>query len=97
MVSRRSYMIVAPVAGGRHRLGTPGTAPRYRTRPPRQNRRRRAWRRPRPRLRPRHRRTEPRSRFTARYASLLVLLGMIGISGWFAAAGAAAVAQMIQP
>jgi hypothetical protein len=87
MVSRRSYMMVTPAAGGRHRLGTPGTAPRHRTGPAGRRALYRAG----------HRRTERRSRFAARYASLLVLLGMIGISGWFAAAGAAAVAQMIQP
>jgi hypothetical protein len=35
--------------------------------------------------------------FAIRSASLVVLLGMVAVSGWFAAAGATAFAQMIQP
>jgi hypothetical protein len=97
MAKQFSYVIVASEPGdrrrlpafgaGRHRLGVPGTAPRYPSGPPRQAGRRRA----------RHRRTERPSVFAVRYATLLVLLGMIGVSGWFAANGATAVAQMIQP
>jgi hypothetical protein len=72
---------------GRHRLGAPGTVrrdPDRRRRPFRPNR-------------ARHRRGERPTLLAARYGTLVVLLGTVGISGWFAAAGAAAFAQMIQP
>jgi hypothetical protein len=83
---------------GRHRLGAPGTvrrdpqrfrsgsqaSPECRRRPFRPNR-------------ARHRRGERPTLLAARYGTLVVLLGTVGISGWFAAAGAAAFAQMIQP
>jgi hypothetical protein len=73
---------------GRHRLGTPGTVPRYPAGPPHPSGRRRA----------RHQRpSAPGPGPGVRYATLLVLLAAIGISGWFAATGASAVAQMIQP
>jgi hypothetical protein len=102
MTKQLSYVIIArepgnggsPPAGsrhrhvaGRHRLGAPGTTPRYPAGRRRQSGRRKV----------RHRRAERRSAFAVRYATLLVLLGMLGISGWFAATGATAVAQMIQP
>jgi hypothetical protein len=98
-VKQFSYVIVAHAPGahararrhaghGRHRLGTPGTALRYPAGPPRRPGRRRA----------RHyRRVQRPSMFAVRYATLLVLLAAIGVSGWFAATGASAVAQMIQP
>lgn len=103
--SRRAYVIVtggrearpgrydrglrsATPAGGRHRPGVPGTAARYPAGPPRF---------PGPR-RPRHRRpADRRSGFAVRYASLVVLLGAVAVSGWFTAAGAAAFAQMVHP
>jgi hypothetical protein len=73
---------------GRHRLGTPGTVRRYPDGPPNLSGRR--WARHR-------RRTHRPSGQGVRYATVLVLLATIGISGWFAATGASAVAQMIQP
>jgi hypothetical protein len=73
---------------GRHRPGVPGTVVRYPAGPPRPSGRRRACH---------YRRTRPPSGFAVRYATLLVLLAAIGVSGWFAANGATAVAQMIQP
>jgi hypothetical protein len=73
---------------GRHRAGVPGTVLRYPAGPLRPANRHQA----------RHHRPAPRpSGFAVRYATLLVLLVAIGVSGWFAANGATAVAQMIQP
>lgn len=102
MTSRRSYVIITggsePVRGprGRHRLGAPGTAPRYPAGPPprQPGSRPPGGRRP---HRARHRRTPRPAVFAIRSASLVVLLGMVAVSGWFAAAGATAFAQMIQP
>jgi hypothetical protein len=106
MASRRSYVIITggPAPGrapgrvvgwspGRHRVGAPGTAPRYPAGPPRPAAGRRRHRSG----RPRHRRTTRPSAFLVRYASLVVLLGTVAVSGWFAAAGATAFAQMVQP
>jgi hypothetical protein len=121
MASRRSYVIITggPAPGrapgrvvsrspGRHRMGAPGTAPRYPAGPPRPAAARPHTARPhtaRPDAgrrrhrsgRPRHRRTTPPSTFLVRYASLVVVLGAVAVSGWFAAAGATAFAQMVQP
>lgn len=77
-------------ARGRHRLGTPGRVRRYPSRPRR------------PYAGGRHRCLASRparrpSGLTARYGTLVVLLGTVGISGWFTASGAAALAQMALP
>ena len=72
---------------GRHRLGAPGTVRRSPAGPARPFHRHRA----------RHRRTAPPSAFAVRYATMLVLLGALAVSGWFTATGATAVAQMIAP
>lgn len=74
-------------SAGRHRAGVPGTVLRYPAGAPRP-----ACRRAR-----RRRHGERPSTFAIRYATLLVLLAAVGVSGWFAATGASAVAQMIQP
>lgn len=74
--------------GGRHRLGAPGRVPRH------------TCRSRRPATRGRHRATGPAlrpSRLAAAYAALVMVLGTLITSGWFAATGAAALAQMTQP
>lgn len=95
-MSTRAYVIIASEPAGRfpgrpragrHRLGAPGTAPRYPAGPPARPRAQRA----------RHRRTDAAPVSAVRYTTLVVLLGTLAVSGWFAASGASAVAQMIQP
>jgi hypothetical protein len=108
-VSARSYVIVASVPRerlgrlsarrpqprpGRHRLGAAGTAPHRPHRPDRPTRRRGGGG---GRPAARHRRGARPAVATVRYASLLVLVATLGISGWFTASGAAVFAQMIQP
>lgn len=73
---------------GRHRLGTPGRVPR------------RPYGPTRPAARGRHRATGPAPRpstLAAAYAVLVMVMGTLITSGWFAATGAAALAQMTQP
>lgn len=120
---RGSYVIVNGLPDGRrrlhrgrHRLGTPGTAPRYPSGPPRppgapgqsgppgppdQSGPPRppvaAGQSGPPARRARHRRPAASSVLAVRSAGLVVLLGTVAVSGWFAAAGATAFAQMIQP
>lgn len=75
-------------AAGRHRLGAPGRVPRY------------SYRSRRPAARGRHRVTGPALRpstLAAAYGALVMVLGTLIASGWFAATGAAALAQMAQP
>ena len=94
----RSYVIVTwPETGGpvrvprhragRHRLGVPGMVRRHSARP----------RGPLRRSRGRHSRPAQPTRLAARYGTLVVVLGTVTVSGWFAASGAAAFAQMITP
>lgn len=94
METRRSYVIfngrsrgTRPPTAGRHRAGAPGTTARYPAGPPRRPDGRR----------PRHLRASRRPISAVRSAGLVVLLGAAAVSSWFAAAGAAAFAQMTQP
>ncbi|HWG98613.1 MAG TPA: hypothetical protein VNV66_04635 [Pilimelia sp.] len=106
MPTHRAYVIVCHAARlrprGRHRAGTPGLRP-YRPGPIRRPgaaaRPARAagggpWGR-----RPRHaRRPGPLTgEALSRYATLTVLIVTVLVSGWFAATGAAAFAQMGRP
>jgi hypothetical protein len=71
---------------GRHRVLRSGQ-PQHRVRPGRSGR-------PGPQ-RARHRRPPARSQTAARSASTLLLLATLLVSGWFAATGATAFAQMV--
>lgn len=100
MATRRSYVIVTSSGRavrhhrrgvGRHRLAASGRSSRPRPAGPPQPA---GPRRPR---RGRHRRAPHSSLLSARSGTLVVLLGTVGISGWFTATGAAALAQMLHP
>ncbi len=93
MRHQHPYLIVAATGpgravrghrrAGRHRLSTGVDRPRLR-----------GWSTHRARHR---RRTAPMRGVAVRYGGLLAVLGTVAVSGWFAATGAAAFAQMTQP
>lgn len=82
--TERSRAVRGHRRAGRHRLSTGADRPRL----ARWSTHRRA----------RHRRpTAPMRGVAVRYGSLLAVLGTVAVSGWFAATGAVAFAQMTQP
>jgi hypothetical protein len=97
-MANRSYVIIADSPGsgsrppgrrqaarrrGRHRRAVPGTA---------RSTRRRLWPR-----RARHRLSAPAGLLALRYASAIMVLGVVAASSWYTVSGATAFAQMIQP